>query len=121
MVPKDNRWNLYMKLKIYKKEPSFGPGIGMLMKEVDALGSMSAACKKTGMAYSKAWKIVHRAEQDLGFKLFLSTSGGKNGGGMVLTPMGRDFLTAYENFEKRARECLEEMMESYFSDFIVNN
>ncbi len=117
----EKKLKIHMKLRVYVAEPSFGPGVSMLMREVDKLGSMSAACKKSGMAYSKAWKIVQRAEADLGLKLFHSTSGGRNGGGMELTAEGRKFLDSYEKFEKKSREHLEEIMEECFADFIANN
>lgn len=115
MNQSNNELKLYMKLRVYHKEPSFGPGMCQLMHEVDRLGSMSKACKSLGMAYSKAWKIVNRAEADFGFKLFISTSGGINGGGMVLTPEGRELMEKFEAFEKKAREVLEDMMCEFFS------
>ncbi len=117
----EKKLKIHMKLRVYVAEPSFGPGVSMLMREVDKLGSMSAACKKSGMAYSKAWKIVQRAEADLGLKLFHSTSGGRNGGGMELTAEGRKFLDSYENFEKKAREHLETMLEECFADYNADN
>ena len=38
------------------------------MERVDKNGSMSAACREMGMAYSKGWKIVRRAEASWGIR-----------------------------------------------------
>ena len=51
-----------------------------------------------GMAYSKAWAIIRRAERELGFPLLNTTTGGKEGGGASLTPEGRTFLEQYDRF-----------------------
>lgn len=40
------------------------------------------------MAYSKAWRILRDCEKALGFELLDSTTGGRHGGGAVLTEHG---------------------------------
>ena len=67
----------------------------------------SAAYKSMGMAASKAWKILNRAEADLGVKLVERKSGGKQGGGSHLTPEGEDILNRYENFQKEVAEAVK--------------
>ena len=51
-----------------------------------------------GMAYSKAWAIIRRAERELGFPLLVTTTGGREGGGASLTEEGRTFLEQYDRF-----------------------
>ena len=51
-----------------------------------------------GMAYSKAWAIIRRAERELGFPLLVTATGGKEGGGASLTDEGRAFLEQYDRF-----------------------
>ena len=55
----------------------------------------------------KAWKILNRAEADLGVKLVERKSGGKQGGGSHLTPEGEDILNRYENFQKEVAEAVK--------------
>ena len=91
------------------EEPDFGKGVAQLLSLTREKGSLSAAYKSMGMAASKAWKILNRAEADLGVKLVERKSGGKQGGGSHLTPEGEDILNRYENFQKEVAEakCLQ--------------
>ena len=67
-----------------------------------------------GMAYSKGWKILKRAEDDLGIQLIVSTRGGRSGGRTELTDKGRTFLLAYRNMEKEMNQTLENAFLKYF-------
>ena len=64
-----------IKVRIGQKEASFGKGVIELMEGVERTGSLSAAYKAMNMSSSKAWKIIQRAQQDLGIVLFESKSG----------------------------------------------
>ena len=39
--------------------------------------SMKDACGEMGMSYSKGWKIINRAEKELGYELLERRHGGK--------------------------------------------
>lgn len=75
-------------VRLYTDEKCFGPGVAMLLERVDRLHSLRSAAMDMDMAYSKAWTILRNAEKCLGFKLISSTTGGRHGGGAVLTPEG---------------------------------
>ena len=45
-----------MSLRLYFEEKAFGPGMVMLLREVERTGSLQKAAKNMNMAYSKAWK-----------------------------------------------------------------
>ena len=79
----------HVKVRVYNESIDFGKGVAELLQRIEATGSLSAAYKAMGMSASKAWKILRRAEADLGFALVSSTAGGKSGGSSVLTPEGR--------------------------------
>lgn len=102
-----------MRLRIYREDLAFGPGVAQLMEYVEQEGSMSEACRKMGMAYSKGWRIVKRSEQDLGFPLMEGVRGGKNGGKMTLTEEGKDFLLRYRKFEQKVQEAADELFQEY--------
>ena len=59
----------HIKVRVFHKERAFGPGVAELMHLVEETGSLSEACRRMEMAYSKGWKITKRAEEDLGFPL----------------------------------------------------
>ena len=96
-----------LRLRLYRGERCFGPGVAQLMHGVEQYGSIRAACRDMGMAYSKAWKILNRAEQDLNIHLIARESGGKNGGTAVLTPEGKAFLTRYDAFVQQVKQTAD--------------
>ena len=93
----------HVKVRVYNEEIAFGKGIAQILSLVEQYGSLAAAYKEMGMSSSKAWKILHRAEADLGFSLLKSVSGGAHGGGTVLTPEGRKLLEKYKEFDKQVQ------------------
>ena len=84
--------------RIMGEEKFFGPGIAQLLHRVEEYHSIRQATMSMGMAYSKAWAIIRRAERELGFPLLTTTTGGKEGGGASLTDQGRQFLSQYDRF-----------------------
>ena len=103
-----------MRLRIYKNDVVFGPGVAELMEHVQETDSLSEACRRMGMAYSKGWKIVRRAENDLGFSLMEGNRGGRHGGKMILTEEGKDFLMRYRRFESELEQNAEKLFGKYF-------
>ena len=84
--------------RIMGAEKFFGPGIAVLLHRVEEYRSIRQATLSMGMAYSKAWSIIRRAERELGFALLNTTTGGSSGGGASLTAEGRAFLDKYDRF-----------------------
>ena len=84
--------------RIMGEEKFFGPGIAVLLHRVEEYHSIRQATLSMGMAYSKAWAIIRRAERELGFPLLDTVTGGKEGGGASLTAEGRAFLEKYDRF-----------------------
>ena len=70
----------------------------MLLHRVEEYHSIRQATLSMGMAYSKAWAIIRRAERELGFPLLNTTTGGREGGGASLTAEGQAFLEKYDRF-----------------------
>ena len=92
----------------------FGPGVAALLAQVDRCRSLRSAAASMEMAYSKAWRIVHTAEESFGCKLLSSTVGGAHGGGAILTPEGTQLLEAYNAYladvEAYARRQFPELL-----------
>ena len=96
-------------LRLFTDRKCFGPGVAALLHGVEGRRSLRAAAQAMGMAYSKAWRILHEAEEQLGFKLLDSTAGGRHGGGAVLTPEGARFLAAYDGWAAAVRAEAERL------------
>ncbi|MPM14372.1 hypothetical protein SDC9_60734 [bioreactor metagenome] len=95
-------------VRIFGEEKCFGPGVAELLERVDRLHSLRKATIEMEMAYSKAWRVMKVAEDNLGFPLLNSVTGGKGGGGAELTPEARRFLASYRKFEAAVRDYADE-------------
>ena len=73
----------------------FGPGVAELLERVREHRSLRAAAASMEMAYSKAWRIIHEAEEGFGFRLLDSTIGGRHGGDGGV----QQLLADYRRFE----------------------
>ena len=104
-------------LRLYTDRKCFGPGVAMLLRLVESLHSLRAAAMDMNMAYSKAWTILREAERGLGVKLLHSTTGGRGGGGAVLTAEGAELLAAYDACDRELKEEARRLFCRYFSDF----
>jgi xanthine dehydrogenase accessory factor len=113
---KDWRENLRYKirLRIFRDDLVFGPGVAELMEHIEHLGSLSAACRQMGMAYSKGWKILKRSETDLGIELVHGTRGGADGGRMYLTKEGQEVLSLYKEMNKELHGEADRLFQKYF-------
>lgn len=88
----------------------FGRGIADLCQGVRELGSLNAAAKNMGMAYSKAWRIIKDTEAALGIQL-LNRDGAH---GSDLTEAGSKLLDTYIEIN----DILEETARSLFKEKI---
>ena len=94
----------------------FGPGVAQLLHRVQEYHSLRGAAQSMNMAYSKAWTVLRSAEDQLGFKLLHSSTGGRGGGGAVLTEEGRHLLERYDELCRRLQEYGRQQYEELFSD-----
>ena len=104
-------------LRLYTDRKCFGPGVAMLLHRVRTMHSLRSAAMDMNMAYSKAWTILKEAENGLGFKLLNSSTGGKNGGGAVLTENGERLLDAYDACGQELRECAKRLYSEHLEAF----
>ncbi len=77
-----------------------GSGRIELLKHIRETGSISKAAKSMNMSYKAAWDSVAVMNKMTGKILVSRISGGKNGGGSVLTDEGLEFISRYEKYEK---------------------
>lgn len=105
-------------IRLFTDEKCFGPGIAELLRRVRELKSLRAAAASMGMAYSKAWTIVKTSEKALGFKLLVSTTGGRHGGGASLSTQAENLLAAYEDYCAAVRGFARERFAEAFQEFL---
>ncbi len=106
-----------IKLKIYNEDLVYGPGLITLLEFLKKTGSMKEACAEMGMSYSKGWKIVNRAERELGYALLIRRHGGSMGGKCELTPAGESLLIRYRQMEEKVNKLTETAFEKFFPEY----
>ncbi len=97
-----------------KGEPVFGNGRKILLRAVDHYGSINQAAKGIRLSYRKTWSHIKAMEERLGMKLVERKTGGKNGGGAILTGEAREFLRRYELLEERMKGLVDDRFREIF-------
>lgn len=111
----EKKLHAILSVRVFTDQKCFGPGVMQLLRLVDELHSLRAAAISMSMAYSKAWTVIRNAEEGLGFKLLSSATGGKNGGGAVLTDEARRMMQAYEEYCMKLHAFGDELFEKTFA------
>lgn len=89
----------------------FGRGIANLCLGVREAGSLNAAAKGMGMAYSKAWRIIKETEAALDIQL-LNRDGAH---GSTLTEEGDALLDAYIAIDAQLQQDAEKAFKNILS------
>ena len=106
-----------VKLTLCKEDRFFGPGVCELLERIRETGSIQAAAARMELSYTKAWKILNRAEQELGTSLINRMSGGKNGGSSTLTPAGEEAVKDFREMEGKLAAYADELLETTWHPF----
>jgi len=77
-----------------------GPGKIALLEAVEASGSLSQAARELEMSYRRAWLLLDSLNTSFSHPVALLATGGKGGGGASLTPLGRELVSTYRDFER---------------------
>jgi molybdate transport system regulatory protein len=72
-----------------------------LLKQVDATRSISAAARAVGISYKHAWLLIDSLTRGLGRPVLATATGGRGGGGSVLTELGAQLVQRYGAIEAR--------------------
>ncbi len=99
-----------------KGEKFFGEGPAELLHRIEETGSLRAASMSMNMAYTKALKMMKKAEETLGYALTERSAGGKDGGGSLLTPEGKEWLIRYEAYRDACMEANRRLYLEFFSE-----
>jgi len=95
-------------------EPVFGRGRRFLLEAIDSHGSINQAAHEVDISFRKAWGHIKAMEERLGVKLVDRQTGGRNGGGAVLTADARMFLKKYEALEKGIQAFVDKKFRGIF-------
>ena len=97
-------------------EGRIGPGKIELLETIDRSGSISAAGRAMDMSYKRAWDLVDEINRICRQAAVERQTGGKNGGGAVLTPFGRSLVARYRKIERTATSAARKELQALRSD-----
>src|SRR6201997_5038797 len=80
-----------------------GPGKIALLEAIRATGSISAAARALKLSHPPAWVLVEEINHALREPAVAAETGGRRGGGAVVTPAGEQLVGLYRTIESRAR------------------
>ena len=87
-------------------EGRIGPGKIQLLENIQSCGSISAAGRAMDMSYKRAWDLVDEINRICRHPAVERQTGGKNGGGAVLTPFGMSLVARYRKIERDAASAV---------------
>jgi molybdate transport system regulatory protein len=85
-----------------------GPGKIALLEAIRTTGSISAAARRLGMSYRRAWLLVEQLNDSLQEPAVTAAPGGRQGGGAAVTPAGERVIELYRSIEDAARSAAKD-------------
>jgi molybdate transport system regulatory protein len=97
-------------------EGRIGPGKIQLLESIQQFGSISAAGRAMDMSYKRAWDLVDEINRICRQAAVERQTGGRNGGGAVLTPFGISLVARYRKIERDAASAVRKELAALRSD-----
>ena len=111
---------LTVKSKIWiedeKGDVVFGSGRLRILSAVEEHGSILAAAKELHMSYRAVWGKIKATEERLGQSLLKKRTGGAQGGGSELTPLGKALLEKFRQLQTMTEAAADNLFEDLFND-----
>lgn len=103
-----------IKINLAKEEVFFNTRVKTLILLINETKSVRKACDRTGLSYGKAWDMLNKLEESLGYSIVIRKHGGKQGGRTELTEAGIRFLYTYEEYENKVLKYSQELFNELF-------
>jgi len=84
----------------FAEHSSVGPGKISLLEAIRDTGSLSQGARNIGMSYRRAWLLVESLKRSFRQPVTLASTGGKDGGGMLVTEFGDTLIKGYRQLER---------------------
>jgi molybdate transport system regulatory protein len=84
----------------FAKHSSIGPGKISLLEAIRSTGSLSQGARTLGMSYRRAWQLIESLKQSFREPVTVASTGGKDGGGMLVTEFGNALIKNYRELER---------------------
>ena len=98
---------------LFGPEIAVGPGKVALLGAIEKTGSISAAARDLGMSYRRAWLLIDTMNQCFREPVVATASGGKGGGGALVTATGKEVLRRYQTMESTAADSVRDQIAEF--------
>lgn len=105
-----------LQTKLCRPQECFDENTAAFLMAVEEYGSMLSACQAREISYSKAWKMVKLAEEQLGITFLERQTGGSGGGSSSLTEEGKEFIARYRRFTEKLQQAAEGIFREVFEE-----
>jgi len=92
---------------------AMGPGKADLLDAIHETGSISAAGRKLGMSYRRAWLLVDEMNRCFCTPLVEARLGGAGGGGARVTDLGHEVLKRYRTLQVQAWDTIRRPVQEF--------
>lgn len=104
----------FLRISIEKESLFFNSRTKLLLLLIKETRSVRNACKHIALSNSKAWSMLNKLEEELGYTVVERVHGGSKGGNTYLTKEGLEFLEKYLEFEQNVRKYAEDEFKRLF-------
>ena len=101
---------------LFGEATALGPGKADLLEAIADTGSISAAARRMGMSYRRAWNLVDTMNCEFTEPLVQTAAGGKRG--TEITETGEQILKRYREIEVKATQSVSREIAA-FSKYIA--
>ena len=84
----------------FAEHSSIGPGEICLLEAIRDSGSLSQGARNIKMSYRRAWLLVESLNRSFREPVTVASTGGKDGGGMLVTEFGDALIKSYRELER---------------------
>ena len=106
--------NLTVRFRVdFGRQRSIGIGKIELLEGIASTGSLSQAARQMRMSYRRAWLLLADLNTSFDEPVARASTGGRGGGGAVLTSFGERLIAGYRKMES----SLQPLVEKYFNNF----
>ncbi len=102
--------------KISVNDNVIGSGKVRLLSLIGETGSLSAAAKKMGINYRRAWLLMDTLQKCFDAPLYIAERGGSDQGGTALTPLGEELIARHAAHQKALKSAADP-----FIDWVVQH
>jgi molybdate transport system regulatory protein len=97
-----------------------GPGKIRLLENIGSCGSISGAGRAMKMSYKRAWDLVVEINRICQRAAVERQTGGRNGGGAMLTPFGLSLVERYRKIERSAESAARKELKALHAEIGVD-